>query len=409
MNDRHDHTDNPGEPWEDAMSSEFDRRVRGLHAAPLSLDSVKGKAVTIQRNRRIAVAGGILAAAAVIIPVAVAAGNGLGSSAPDDVAPATTGTPTASDSATVDPTPTASEPSYIEGSTWHRSDGSVYELPAATYENVVELGDRLVAGARDDEGNLSVDVIEDGEVVDSFDGSGGSALVLNNDDTLAAFVTADGLLQVMWDGGERTLSDDVQGWSIRAVLGGPDCEDVETGGSGCRVILTDDMATNDARSIDSHGIDDAAIPGVQFVNDVDDRGRVANLTVLEDFRECSAVYEPDTDQQTIESCEFRYTTFSSSGGYLLAEPAGTDGFGPAWVAAVDATTGEEVARFDLGDDNGPTGYAWVDDDTFVVRSFDFAAQTWTLHTMTIGDDEPTVVAGPVPGDEGDSPFSLVGR
>ncbi|MEO9325751.1 hypothetical protein ABFT23_19825 [Nocardioides sp. C4-1] len=411
MNDQHhDQTrdEHGDEPWEGAMSSEFDRRVRDLNAAPLSLDSVRGKAMTIQRNRRLAVAGGILAAAAVIVPVAVAAGNGLGDSSPDDV-PVATSTPSATDPATVDPAPAASGPSYLEGATWHRPDGSVYELPRATYDNVVQLGDRIVAGDRDNEGNLSIDLIEDGAVVETRDAAGGTALVANQAGDLAAYVTPDGLLQTIWADGERTLSDDVQGWSIRTVVGGPDCEDPEAGGSGCRVVLTNDMVTSDARSIDSHGIDDVALPGTQLVYDVDDAGRLAVISRLEDFKECSAVYDPETAENTIESCELRYTEFSPSGRYLLAEPAQTDGFGPAWIAVVDTATGDEVARFDPPGDGGPTRYSWIDDDTFAAQFFDFGAQEWSIQTLTIGDDQPTVVAGPVKGSDFESPFGLVGR
>ena len=58
------------------MSRDFDARVRDLHEAPLDLDSVKGKAHKIKRNRRAAVAGGILGVAAIITPIAVLSSGG---------------------------------------------------------------------------------------------------------------------------------------------------------------------------------------------------------------------------------------------------------------------------------------------------------------------------------------------
>ncbi len=101
-----DHTD----PWEAEMSREFDQRVRDLHEAPLTLDHVKGKAGRIRRTRRLAVAGGALAAAAVIVPIVVFAGGNL----TDDSGPEPAPKPT--------PNPTVIDPSgpgfgYLEGKT----------------------------------------------------------------------------------------------------------------------------------------------------------------------------------------------------------------------------------------------------------------------------------------------------
>ena len=78
-----DHTD----PWETEMSREFDQRVRDLHEAPLTLDQVKGKAGRIRRTRRVAVAGGVLAAAAVIVPIVVFAGGNLTNDSGPEPAP----------------------------------------------------------------------------------------------------------------------------------------------------------------------------------------------------------------------------------------------------------------------------------------------------------------------------------
>ena len=57
--------------------------------------------------------------------------------------------------------------SYLEGSTWHKADGSTVELDEA-YFSAVELGDQLVATGNNN-GRLTVDVIDaDGSVADSF-------------------------------------------------------------------------------------------------------------------------------------------------------------------------------------------------------------------------------------------------
>src|SRR5687768_1352061 len=151
MNDEQPNASNEHstDPSESEMSREFDKRVRDIHEAPLTFENVKGKAMTIRRirrNRRIAVAGGILAAAAVVVPVAVFAGNGLGDSNDnlDPVAPTVT---QATD--TNGPTPTETPTgalgvSYLEGTTWHRTDGSSVELNHE-YTAGAELDDSLLA------------------------------------------------------------------------------------------------------------------------------------------------------------------------------------------------------------------------------------------------------------------------
>ena len=117
MTNEHDDT-----RWESAMSRDFDARVRDLDEAPLDLDAVKGKAVTIRRKRRIAVAGGVLAAAAVAVPVAVVAANSAPDTSPD--------VPVATNSGTASPTrgTDTGDVDYVEGDTWHRADGILQEV-----------------------------------------------------------------------------------------------------------------------------------------------------------------------------------------------------------------------------------------------------------------------------------------
>ena len=104
---------NQTDPWETEMSREFDQRVRDLHEAPLNLDRVKGKAGRIRRNRRLAVAGGVLAAAAVIVPIVVFAGGNLTNDSGPEPAPKPTPDPTV-----IDPSGTGF--GYLEGKTLHR-------------------------------------------------------------------------------------------------------------------------------------------------------------------------------------------------------------------------------------------------------------------------------------------------
>jgi hypothetical protein len=165
-----DNPTNGTDPWESEMSREFDKRVRDLHEAPLTFDNVKDKAMAIRRNRRIAVAGGILAAAAVVVPVAVLAGNGLGDS--NEIPPTSSSPSPTQATDSNDPTPPTEAPvttvgvGYLEGKTWHRADGSTVALDEA-YFSAVELGDQLIAMSNTN-GKLTVDVVDpDGTVVSS--------------------------------------------------------------------------------------------------------------------------------------------------------------------------------------------------------------------------------------------------
>ena len=62
---------------EQLLGRELHGRVDGMHDAPLGLSDVRGRAGRIQRNRRIAVGAGVVAAVAVIVPTAMAVGPDL--------------------------------------------------------------------------------------------------------------------------------------------------------------------------------------------------------------------------------------------------------------------------------------------------------------------------------------------
>lgn len=414
MNDQTSNNDNDSEPWESEMTSEFDRRVRDLHEAPLTLDTVKGRAMNIQRKRRAAVAGGILVAAAVIVPVAVVAADG-GNDRATEVPPAATDTPsptaidTPVDPPTDDPTTATPQddavPAYVEGTSFHRADGSVFELPAATYQSAVTLGERTIAYDRTPEGDGStVDVIVDGAVTDSYPAD--FPFVISRSGETVAFVTTDGAVQTLWDDGEVVLAEGYAGWYPTTVVGGPDCIDAEAGGSGCRVFLEDAEGQGVPTGVDSHGIEDP-VQGALRLRDADGAGRLALVTSLEDLGSCGGVYDENTSEQVFEQCDFTLGRFSPDGQHVLGNDAYLDGIGPSYAVVVDATTGDELLRLEPA--NGFINrQAWVDDDTIAATVFDFDTMSWSIQTLTMGADEPETLVGPVAGDEGDAPFYLVG-
>ena len=134
--------------WETEMSDAFDRRVRDLHEAPLSFDQVTTRARGIRRRRRAAVAGGILAVAAVITPIAVITAGDAGRT--DGVPPAATPSPTVTDSsspALPDPGPTPKIGSLQEDD-FVRGDGVVFDLPGSGYVRADQIGDNEIVAYR---------------------------------------------------------------------------------------------------------------------------------------------------------------------------------------------------------------------------------------------------------------------
>lgn len=382
------------DPWEREMTSEFDRRVRDLHEAPLSLDAVKGQAGRIRRTRRAVVAGGILAAAAVLVPVAVVGSSGAGDdTAPDPVAPATTAT-------SVEQPPA---PAYVEGREFHAADSTVYDLPVATYSEVVRLGDRLVAYRWDEQAVSGVvDVLgADGAVVDTYLATQDPVVSVAGD--LVAFVAPRGEVRVLWDGGDRTLSGGFDGWMPQAVDGGPDCSAPT---SDCRVFLSDGSGEEDPVAVAADGTVSTPAPGVVRVNDSDGDGHLAVISSVTDYGACGGVVE-EGGRTLFDQCDVRPETFSPDGRHVVGSDATSDGIGADLAVVLDATTGETVGTID-----SVSGFinraVWVDDDTVAASVFDETTQTWSVLTLTIGDDAPETLLGPVAGSMDVPAYRLVG-
>jgi hypothetical protein len=390
MND--ERTPDSADPWESEMSREFDRRVRDLHEAPLTFESVKGRAMTIRRKRRIAVAGGVLAAAAVVVPVAVFAGNDPGRSEAERP-----------DFATSSPTPTESPVgalgvSYLEGRTWHRVGGTPVEL-ASRYDGGTELGTDLLA-VRNDEGRLTVDVIEgSGTVSESFDTF--SYPVANADHTTAAYVATDGTLMTRWADGEVAMGEGfVDGDSVAAVTGGPSCfEDVD----GCQVFVNHgDGSTPEV--LDSHGLRDLATPDAVKVNDVSPDGLVAAQTSSSDAGSCSEVYDRRAGAAVFETCDYSFDGFSPDGAYLSGTDAYRDGIGQGYVVILDAATGDEIARWEATD-GFARSWVWEDETHLLVNAYERGE--WRLYRLGIDGSTEQVLSS----DEGDDmtpAFTLLG-
>ena len=395
MND--EHPTNSTDPWESEMSREFDKRVRDLHEAPLTFENVKGKAMTIRRNRRIAVAGGVLAVAAVIVPVAVFAGDGLGRT---DERPDFAPSPTQG----VDPTP--SEPpagtprdlSFLEGKTWHRTDGSTVELDTR-YDGGTELGDDLLAVRQDDRARLIIDVIDsEGGVMESLDAL--SYPVAGADEAAAAYVDRDGDLAIYTgDGNSFSMASGfVDGDSVVAVTG----DGCAAGGANCQVFISHGDGS-DPESVSSEGVRVVVAPGAYKLNDVSPEGLVAAQTSFSDAGSCSSVTEPD-GAPVFETCAYSFENFSPDSTYVSGTDAYRDGIGQSYVVILDAATGDEVARWD-GTDGFARNWVWEDETHLLIVAYEQGE--WRVHRLGV-DGSTDVVLASTKGDDVTPPFVLLG-
>ena len=388
--------------WEEAMSRDFDARVRDLHEAPLDFTSVKGKAHKIKRNRRAAVAGGILGVAAVVTPVAVLS-NGDDT---DSEQPPFVGDPT--DSETI-ADPAAPVLDYLSGGAWHQADDDVVRLPdnSQPYDAAVLWNDLLVATRWDGEVYSVADVIDDeGNVVDSFETV--SSVVVNEGGSTIAWIDTDGNVMTAWDGDEASIgtvdlsaAGDTIGYSAVAVTGGPSCAEE---GDACVVYVNSGLG-DESRAFSSDGTDDIVAPGVTKVFDATDSGTVSVINqVTDDLNTCGGPYDLDAGALRWSTCDYQVQQISPDGRYVAAPQTQYDGLGPTSLSVLDARTEEETGRY--GAEGGfIRNWAWTIDGQLLFDAYDGAS--WHLYSMAPDGGAITEVGDPVAGADVDSPYTLI--
>lgn len=368
--------DTPDEGWESEMSREFDHRVRDLNEAPFSLDHVKGKAMSIKRNRRLAVAGGMLAAAAVIVPVAVFSAQGIDGRTDNDLPPATS-SPTPTEA--VEPPSSALALDYLEGKTWVRPDGSEIDL-GVRYDGGTVLGSTLLATRSDDAGNRTFDVIDEtGDVTETIELV--SDLAVNADHTTVAYLEPDGDLMTLWDPtagdqGRVAIQSGLRNTYPVAVVGGPSC----SAGDDCTVYVEYGDAETPPQAVTSEGVTEQFVDGPAIsVEDVTDTGLVAVQQSYSAQGSCNGLYDLEQDTFTWETCDYFLLELNRSGSHVAATHPYLDGFGNGWVAILDAA-GNEIVRVDPA---GATGrQVWEDDDSLLVTVYEKGGEwsVWRLNT-----------------------------
>ena len=384
--------------WEREMGEALGSRVRGLHEAPLDLDSVKGTAMKIRTRRRAAVAGGLLAAAAVIVPVAVlATGTGDDRSTVIDPAQTPSATPT---------TGSALGFSYLEqvdgASVLHNADGSTVELPGR-YSDAAVLADEVVGHRFDDEANWFVDVIDDSTtptVTTTY--AVRSAMATTPDGLTVAFVTTDDEL-IFYNGelGEQSFGEVDPGVTLSAAVGNGDCTDE----AGCHPFLEYlNFEEGEAFEINYEGPRTAPAPGAQRVNDAGDDFLVSVITTATDFDTCGGLYDREGGGQWVfETCDYQVHTISPSGSHTIAFDSYVDGLGPRSFYLLDEL-GNEVAAKSV---DGVVGDVTWSDDTHAVATV-YEDGAWRIISLGLDGEEEVLVEG-ASGNELRSPYRITGQ
>ncbi|WP_341923714.1 hypothetical protein [Nocardioides psychrotolerans] len=378
--------------WESRMSEELDQRARRLDDAPFSLDQVKGRAGSIRRTRRLAVAGAVLASAAVVVPIAVVSGQGLGDT-DSTPGPATSSTspsapPTrATDGVTPAPVPTADAIGidYLDGTTWVHPDGTTVTLDTA-YRGGAVLGGSLLGVRNDDDtGRHFIDVVSPaGEVGESIEITSGIAV--NDDRTVVAFVEPDGDLMTMWDptAGADGRAAIASGLSVGiiavdpvAIVGGPTCGPEDE----CRVLYNTGDGVSPPRVASSAGTDEPVVPGDVpgvAVSDASDAGLVTVQQASQDLGSCNGLYDVTSAAYLWDTCDRFLLDLNPSGSLVATTHAYLDGPGNAYVALLDTATEQEVARFDPAEGVVVTE-TWLDDETLLALVLDSRGSSiWRL-------------------------------
>ncbi|WP_323792360.1 hypothetical protein [Nocardioides sp.] len=380
------------------MGDELERRVRNLHEAPFDLDSVKGTAMKIRTKRRAAVAGGLLAAAAVVVPIAV-------------IDPAQTPSQTATDPVVdpVDPEdPPAAGPAlgftYIEmgsgNAVLHLDDGSRIELPGPDYTGAAVLGDQVAAFRSTEDGQGAVDLVEDQAVTTTYEVRPPVAIAPDGR-TIALITDDDELLVLNGEAGEQSFGAVDPDAVLAAFIGNGDCS-LET---GCHPFLEYGDLEREPFEVNYEGPDTRPVPGALRLNDAADGFLVTAQVSSSDIGSCGGLYDREGGGAVVfETCDSQVLDISPTGDFVAGTDPYGDGLGPTYFSILDRT-GDEVARYEV-----ERGFVYVDlawsDDTHVVASVYQDAQ-WRVVSLGV-DGASEVVLGPVDGTEMLNPFQVTG-
>jgi hypothetical protein len=376
----------------------------GWHGAPLTLESVRGRAHAIRRTRRMAAAGAAaLAVAAIAVPTALL-GTGVQRSTPDPIQQPDA--PVARTTLTLDGLARGAAP----GVEYFTRDGVV--LPGQGTRELPYNYNALVPSQADGgwvawEG-ASLDVRYLDQDLQPHGGSASnSTFVSNPDRTVVAWVSP--------ESGAQTLvrhstvdADDTQVWDFPDASAGV-VEAVDFVADDRIVVTTTERSGKVDIAIAEPDGSTSTLDGyVDAVSASTATGLVAvQSDRLKDGSGCFGVVDPAAaDTPLWETCNHSLGAFSPDGRYVLASDPYLSGAGIASIAVLDAATGDEVASFDpeRGQQFLLQRVVWESDDAFLAT----ASQGNEITMLRFGvDGTLEEVTDRVEGDAfGDVPYYL---
>ena len=376
---------------------------------PIDLDSVQGRARSIQRRRRVAVGVGVLAAVAVIAPIAVAGGGLFRSD--DSIPPATeVPRPVGKVKAIAASAPRGDDPAipWMDGTVLHQPDGSTTDLGKAYQQVTPYDGGWAVVDVG--KGTMSF-LTADGEVRETVQGH--SMAVSVDGESLVRAMTATygdqdiGLYPVAGIGRNGYLSSvvsfdgtvDLAGFTRRegSAQGAPGAQEVAytltrmNGQSGA--WLTD--WEQEPRPLPS-------LLNVEAASQVD--GVVSGQTSIDELEpgSCSAVVAVANGQTRWETCDYTLESFSPDGRYVIGTDAYGDGLGGSTVAILDATDGTVLVEYSTRDIGFTGTPAWETSSTVLFTTH----QDGQWYALRVGlDGKVTQALDPVRAADVDDPWS----
>ena len=367
----------------DDLTQSLREQANRIGGHPIDLESVRGKARSIQRRRR---AGSAVVAAAVLavaVPVGITVAGGLNDASSPQPAPPV--------EPTIEPAPLQEDGSYLL-SPKDAPEGAVPQVPyivlddqrLSTPERSFELPGDVVQLARFGDGWIAIQagnypplgtrvVKLDGDLEVSGDAvvpeptPSGQTLVTNADGSRVGWVEIN-------DGSPFLVSAPTQGGTtIRSrIPGDQHTQSAPVGflADGTLVFTTADPTTfeNEFGYLTTSGEVTDFAGFNTLVSTSEATGLVAGQTKFLGDGSCSGVTDPQAGSGLLwDTCDYQLGQFSPDGRYVVGLAPYSDGPGSPSLSILDARTGEPVVDY-----RGPKGrqtfigvdqVVWEDDDT----------------------------------------------
>jgi hypothetical protein len=384
----------------DDLTRSLQQQADRIDGHPIDLESVRGRARGIQRRRRVVAGAGVLAAIALIVPVALTSGGLLSG---DDNLPAThvpNPTPVGRVEADAASAPRGEDPSvpWMDGNVLHHPDGTTTDLGKA-YQQVTPYdgGWAVVDVARGTTSFLAAN----GDVRETV--AGQSLAVSRDSQSLARAMTAAAGDQ---DIGLYPVSGVGPGGYLSSVVSFDGTVDLAgfTGAQEVAYTLTEPNGKSGAWVTDWEQ-DPRRLPGLIDVKAANQAtGMVSGLTSI-DEREpgsCSAVVAAASGQIRWETCDYTLEAFSPDGRYVIGTDDYHDGLGGNTVAILDATDGTVLVEYSTRDIGFTASAVWETSSTVLMTTY----QDGQWYALRLGlDGKMAQVLDPVRAADVDNPWS----